>query len=133
MPRVTKAHMKESIVTFATDVLEIMNDYFNLNDFSNNEGYYDIERNGWYYHLHKSVVHFKPEIHIYRHNYRQGNTIFKKDQPKGHRIYEDAWIYREGACCTTIGRDENGNPILSKDNGFLMGGYSFQGYVKKMF
>jgi len=130
MPRITKAHMKESIVSFANDTMKIMNENLNLNDLTNREDKPMIESDGWYY---KSVANIKPEIRIRRQNYRPNNTKFFKDQPKGNRINEEAWIYKEGMNCNILGIDENGQYINDKDNGFLIDGFSVQDYKKSAF
>ena len=46
MPRITKAHMKESIVSFANDVMKIINENLNLNDLTNREDKPIIESDG---------------------------------------------------------------------------------------
>ena len=122
MPRITKAHMKESIVSFANDAIQIIHENLNLNDIINREDKPIIESNGWYYYIHKSVTNIKPEIRIRRQNYRQGNTQYFKDQLKGYRINEEAWIYKEGMNC-----------VFGKDYGFLIDGFSVQDYSKKAF
>ena len=133
MPRITKAHMKESIVSFANDAIKIINENFNLNDLTNREDKPNIESDGWYYYLHKSVANVKPEIRIRRKNYRTGNTKFFKDQPKGNRIDEEAWIYKEGMNCVILSIDENDQYIMAKDRGFLIDGFSVQDYKKSSF
>ena len=133
MPRITKAHMKESIVSFANDSVKIINENLNLNDLTNREDKPIIESDGWYYYLHKSITHVKPEIRIKRQNYRCYNTKFYKDQPKGNRINEEAWIYKKGMSCRILGIDENDQFILDKDHGFLIYGFSVQGYKKTAF
>lgn len=133
MPHITKAHMKESIVSFANDAIKIINENLNLNDLTNKEDIPIIEYNGWYYYLHKYVSNIKPEIHIGRQNYRRDNTKFFKDQPKGNRINEEAWIYKEGMNCRILGIDENGQYIHDKDHGFLIDGFSVQNYNKSVF
>ena len=133
MPRITKAHMKESIVSFVNDAIQIIKENLNLNDLTNREDIPTIISNGWYYYLHKSIANIKPEIRIRRQNYRQGNTYYFKDQPKGNRINEEAWIYKEGMNCRTLYIDDNGNRIRDKDHGFLIDGFSVQDYSKKAF
>ena len=133
MPRITKAHMKESIVPFANDAIKIINGNLNLDDLTNREDKPNIESDGWYYYVHKSVANIKPEIKIRRQNYRPNNTKFFKDQPKGNRIDEEAWIYKEGMNCYILGIDENGQYILDKDHGFLIDGFSVQDYKKSVF
>ena len=133
MTRITKAHMKESIVSFANDVIKIINENLNINDLTNREDKPIIETDGWYYYLHKSVANVKPEIRIRRQNYRYGNTKFFKDQPKGNRINEEAWIYKEGMNCHILGINENGQRIYDKDHGFLINGFSVQDYKKSAF
>ena len=133
MPRITKAHMKESIVPFANDAIKIINGNLNLDDLKNREDKPFIESDGWYYYVHKSVANIKPEIKIRRQNYRPNNTKFFKDQPKGNRIDEEAWIYKEGMNCSILGIDENGQYILGKDHGFLIDGFSVQDYKKSVF
>ena len=133
MPRITKADMKESIVSFANDAIQILNENLNLNDLTNREDKPTIVFNGWYYDIHKSIANIKPEIRIRRQNYRQGNTQYFKDQPKGNRINEEAWIYKEGMNCLILGIDENGQLIHAKDHGFLIDGFSIQDYSKKKF
>lgn len=133
MPRITKSHMKESIVSFSDDTIKIINEKLNLNDLTNSEYIPCIQINGWYYYIHKSVVNIKPEIRIRRQNYRMGNTNFFKDQPKGNRINEEAWIYKEGMNCRILGIDENGQFIRDKDYGFLISGFSVQDYKKSAF
>jgi hypothetical protein len=133
MPRITKAHMKESIVSFANDVVKIINENLNVNDLTNREDKPIIESDGWYYYVHKSIANVKPEIRIKRQNYRPYNTKFFKDQPKGNRINEEAWIYKEGMNCYILGIDENGQLIHAKDHGFLIDGFSVQDYKKSAF
>ena len=133
MPRITKAHKKESIVSFANDAIKIINENLNLNDLTNREDKPIIESNGWYYYLHKSVANIKPEILIKRQNYRFGNTKYFKDQPKGNRINEEAWIYKEGMNRPILGIDENRQLIHGKDDGFLINGFSVQDYNKSAF
>jgi hypothetical protein len=133
MPRITKAHMKESIVSFANDAVKIINENLNLNDLTNREDKPIIESDGWYYYLHKSIANVKPEIRIRRQNYRPYNTKFFKDQPKGNRIDEEAWIYKDGMNCYILGIDENGQHIHAKDHGFLIDGFSVQDYKKSAF
>tara|TARA_B100001094_G_C18143755_1_gene779434 strand:- start:865 stop:1251 length:387 start_codon:yes stop_codon:yes gene_type:complete len=128
MPRITKAHKKESIVSFANDTIKIINENLNLNDLTNREDKPIIESDSWYYYLHKSVVHVKPEIHIIRYNYR-----FLKDQPKGNHIIEEAWIYKEGMNRPILGIDDNGQYIYDKDDGFLIDGFRVQDYEKTAF
>ncbi len=123
MPRITKEHMKESIVSFANDAVQIINENLNLDDLTNREDKPIIESNGWYYCLHKSVANIKPEIRIRRQNYRPYNRKSFEDQPKGNRIYEEAWIYKEGKNCR----------ILGVDHGFIIDGFSVQDYKKKVF
>jgi len=133
MPRITKAHMKESIVSFSEDAIKIIKENFNLDDLKNREDKPTIESNGWYYYAHKSIANVKPEIRIRRQNYRQGITKYFKDQPKGNRIDEEAWIYKEGMNCIILGVDENGELQHAKDHGYLIDGFSVQNYVKKAF
>lgn len=133
MPRITKADMKESIVSFANDAIKILNENLNLNDLINREDKPIIESDGWYYYLHKSVANVKPEIRIKRQNYRVGHTKFYKEQPKGNRINEEAWIYKEGMNCRILGIDENDQYIHDKDRGFLIDGFSVQDYKKLAF
>tara|TARA_R110000868_G_C10307153_1_gene711706 strand:+ start:13 stop:414 length:402 start_codon:yes stop_codon:yes gene_type:complete len=133
MVRITKAHMKESITSFANDAIKIINNNLNLTDLINREDKSIIEFDGWYYYLHKSVENVKPEIRISRQNYRFYNTKFFKDQPKGNRIYEEAWIYKEGTNCHILYIDENGQYIHDKDHGFLINGFSVQDYKKSAF
>jgi hypothetical protein len=127
--------MKESIIPFANDAVEIINKYLNLNDLTNREDIPSLEIDGWYYYLHKSVanINIKPEIRIRRQNYRKGNTAFYRDQPKGNRIDEEAWIYKKGVNCRILGVNENGEYILDKDHGFIIGEFSIQGYSKSAF
>jgi hypothetical protein len=132
MPRITKAHMKESIVSFANDSITIIKEKLNLHDMDNREDIPSFEKDGWYYYLHKSVTNVKPEIRVRRQNYRQGNTQYYKDQPKGNRINEDAWIYKEGMNRTILGRD-NGETLYGRDDGFIIDGLSVQDYTKNAF
>ena len=81
----------------------------------------------------KSIANVKPEIRIRRQNYRPYNTKFFKDQPKGNRINEEAWIYKEGMNCCILDIDENGQYIFDKDHGFLIDGFSVQDYKKSAF
>jgi hypothetical protein len=133
MPRITKEHMKESIVSFANDAIKIINENLNLNDLTNREDKPIIESDGWYYYLHKSVANGKPEIRIRRQNYRVYNTTFFEDRPEGNCINEEAWIYKEGMNCYILGIDENGQYIHDKDHGFLIDGFSVQDYKKSAF
>jgi len=133
MPRITKSHMKESVVSFANDAIQIINENLNLNDLTNREDNPTIVSNGWYYYLHKSIANIKPEIRIRRQNYRQGNTHYFKDQPKDNRINEEALIYKEGMNCRILGVDDNGKHIYDKDHGFIIDGFRVQDYSKKAF
>ena len=133
MPRITKAQKEKSIEPFANDSIKIINENLNLNDLTNREDKPIIESDGWYYYLHKSIANVKPEIRIRRQNYRPYNTKFFKDQPKGNRINEEAWIYKEGMNCCILDIDENGQYIFDKDHGFLIDGFSVQDYKKSAF
>jgi len=119
MPRITKAQLKESIVPFAIDVIAVINTKVNVNDLINREDIPDFEQNGWYYYVHKSIINNTPEIRIKRQNYRLWNTQYYKDQPKGNRISEEAWIYKENMNC-------NANLI---DTGYIVDGFSIQNYI----
>ena len=123
MPRITKQHMKESIVSFANDAMRIINENF---DFTERQEL-RIEHNGWYYWI--QYLKQYNEIAIIRHNYRLNND---KDQPKGNRISERAFIYKEGDNCVLL-RGNNGEIIREKDKGFLIDGFSVQDYLKKAF
>lgn len=123
MPRITKAQLKESIVPFAIDAITVINRKVNVNDLINREDIPDFEQNGWYYYVHKSIINNTPEIRIKRQNYRLWNTLYYKDQPKGNRISEEAWIYKENMNC-------NANHI---DTGYIVDGFSIQNYIKKAF
>jgi hypothetical protein len=122
--------MKESIISFANDAIKIINENLNLNDLTNREDKPTIESDGWYYYLHKSVANIKPEIRIKRQNYRICNTQY---QPKGNRINEEAWIYKEGTNCVILGVNENGEYIRDNDKGFIINGFSIQDYKKNAF
>lgn len=131
MPRVTKEQKKESIIHFANDVIKLIKDNLNLdNEVRETKPY--IECNGWYYYLGKGVVHINPEIRITRQNYRPGDTRYYKDQPKSNRIYESAWVYKEGMNRVILGKDSNGF-ILAKDDGFIIDGFSIQDYKIHVF
>ena len=125
--------MKESIIPFANDALEMINENLNLNDLTKREEITCIQHGDWYYCLHKSVVNIKPEIRVKRQNYRMGNTKFYKDQPKGNRINEEAWIYKKGINCYILGINENGELIHDKDHGFIINDFSIQDYKKTVF
>jgi len=127
MPRITKAHMKESILPFANDAIAIIKENLDLDDMEHREDKPIIEHGGWYYYLHKSIANIKPEIRIRRQNYRFYNVQYLKDQPKGNRIYEEAWIYKEGMNCPIYKDGSRG-----KDHGFIVNGFSVQDYVKKV-
>lgn len=132
MPRITKAHMKESIVPFSIDVLQIINEIFKLND-SNIEIIEEkrhLELNNWFYYIHISTVIIKPEIHITRRNFC---NKCNKNQCKGNNIFEEAWIYKEGANCKRLGKNEKDEYLYSKDHGYLTDGFSIQNYIKKVF
>ena len=86
MPRITKAQLKDSILSFSDDAIKIIKKKLNLNDLDNREDILDFEEDGWYYYLHKSVDIIKPEIRIRRQNYKKYNTKYYNDQPKGNRI-----------------------------------------------
>jgi len=133
MHRITKAHMKESIVSFANDSIQIINEHLNLNDLTSREDKPTIESNGWYYYLHKSIANIKPEIRIRRQNYRTDHTKYFKDQPKGNRINEEAWIYKEGMNRYYLGVNDNGESIYGIDPGFIVNGFSVQSYLKTAF
>jgi hypothetical protein len=133
MPRITKAHQEESIKPFAEDAIEFIHAHLDLDDLNNREDKPTIEFNGWHWYVHKSIANIKPEIRIRRQNYRQGNTQYFKDQPKGNRINEEAWIYKEGMHCYNYSINENGERIYDKDHGFLIDGFSVQDYSKTMF
>lgn len=128
MPHITKAHKKESIVSFAKDAVRVINEKLNLNDLTKKETLPIFEFDGWCYYLHKSIANVKPEIRIKRENFRN-----KKDLPKGSRIYEEAFIYIEGMNCPILGIDENDEYICDKDKGFLINGFSVQDYKKTAF
>jgi hypothetical protein len=133
MPHISKKHMKESIILFANDILEIINEKLNLNDLSRREDIPCIEHNGWYYYLHKSIANIQPEIRVKRQNYRMYDTKFYKDQPKGNRINEEAWIYKKGMNCYILGINEKGELIHDKDHGFIINDFSIQHYNKTAF
>jgi len=120
--------MKESIVPFANDAIKLIKEKFDLTDMENREDIPMFVYNGWCYYMYKSVANAKPEIKISRYNHR-----YYKDQPKGNRIHEQAWIYREGKNCRITGIDENGNWIHAPDHGFVIDGFSIQDYFKKAF
>ena len=123
MPRMTGPHQEVSIVSFANDTIKILKENLNFDDIENSEEKPIIEYNGWYYYIHKSVINIKPELRVKRQNYRYGGTYYFKDQPKGNRINESAWIYKEG-----MNLDYKG-----KDFGFIIDGFSVQTYIKKVF
>jgi len=113
--------MKESIVEFAKDAIDVINLHLDLNDMSKDEAQ-DIEHNGWYYHLRKNTS-FKAiasEIIITRRNYRPSHY---EDQPEGNHIVETAWIYKEGMSCS----------LLTKiDTGYKIDGYIIHHYNKQI-
>ena len=127
MPRITKEHMKESIIPFLNDALRIITENINLDANDNREDVPPFEEDGWYYYLYKSIAHIKPEIRIKRQNYKE-----YKDQPKGNRINEQAWVYKEGMNYKFI-QDKNGIIYQDKDRGFIQNGFSFQDYKKTAF
>jgi len=127
MPRITKEHMKESIIPFVNDALRIITENLNLDDMDNREDVSSFEEDGWYYYLYKSIAYIKPEIRIKRQNYKE-----YKDQSKGNRINEHAWVYREGMNYKFI-QDKNGIIYPDKDRGFIQNGFSFQDYKKTAF
>ena len=94
MPRVTKAHMRQSIHPFAADAIKIIRKNFDLTDRINREDY-EFEEDGWYYTIHKDV-HFVEfiELRIKRQNFKP-NQYRIKYQPKGNRLEETAWVYFE--------------------------------------
>lgn len=124
MPRITKEEKKENIASFSNDAIKLIQEHFNLNEYlephfvSRKE---DIVSDGWYYYLHKSSIGISQlqEIRIKRQNYKQ-----YKEQPKGNRINEEAWVYREGT---------NRRILDGKDHGFIIDGFSIQGYEKTRF
>lgn len=131
MPRITKAHMKESIVLFANDAVKVINEYLDLDDNKDNiNRFNEIEHDGWYYILVKNVQHVNPEIRIERRNHKIGN---EKELPKGTRICERAWIYKEGMNCKIIGVYGIGDYEHAPDHGYLFQGFSIQDYSKCAF
>lgn len=126
--------MKESIIPFANDALEMINKYLNLNDLTTREEIQCIQQGDWYYYLHKSVINIKPEIRVKRQNYRMGNTKFYKDQPKGNRINEEAWIYKKGSNKFICYINEKGEVIHDKKYyDYIINDFSIQDYEKKAF
>ena len=124
MPRFTKEQQKENITLFSNDAVKLINEHFNLNEYnkpnvvSRKE---DVVSDGWYYYLHKSTIgdSLLQELRVRRQNYKQ-----RKDQPKGNRITEEAWVYQEGM---------NYRILDGKDHGFIIDGYSIQNYNKYRF
>jgi hypothetical protein len=127
MPRVTKTQMQSHLKLFANDAMKIIKENINVNDLQHREDKPIIEENGWYYYLHKSIANVKPEIRMRRRNYNNVN-----EKPKGNRIDEEAWIYKEGMNCRILGIDENKQLILDKDHGFIIDGFSVQGYKRSV-
>ena len=132
MPRITKAQLKDSILSFSDDAIKIIKKKLNLNDLDNREDILDFEEDGWYYYLHKSVDIIKPEIRIRRQNYKKYNTKYYNDQPKGNRINEEAWIYKKDMNRIILGF-QNGEYFYGKDTGFITDGFSVQDYKKTAF
>lgn len=146
MPRITEAHKKESIVSFARDALNVLHANLDLDDLTKGEvlppltgdaaiqagvvpwagpGYMEfpwIFHDGWYYYMHKSVANIdvlgSPELRVKRQNFRLGNTDYFKDQPKGNRIREGAWIYKEG---------------MLRDGACVYGGYKIDGFNVQLY
>jgi hypothetical protein len=127
MPRVTKQQMKERVPEFARDAVDLIRERLNLDDMKNLINQPMFQHNGWYYYLGKTITIINPEIRIYRENYKN-----LKDLPKGSRIYEEAWIYKEGANCKILGIME-GHIIHDNDHGFLLDGFSIQDYKLSIF
>jgi len=119
MPRITKEQKKENIAAFSNDAVKLINEHFNLNEYNepNFVSRKEFISDGWYYYLHKSTIVDLQEIRVRRQNYKQ-----YKDQPKGNRVNEQAWVYQAG----TNNRISDG-----KDHGFIIDGFSIQDYIKE--
>ena len=126
MPRVTKAEYKESIVTFADDSVKVIKECLNLDD-NKASLPIKIEKNGWYYMLKKNVQNVNPEIRITRQNFKIGK---EKEFPKGNRIEESAWIYKEGGNCRIINIYGIDDYDHAPDHGYLLDGFSIQDYLR---
>jgi len=129
MPRVTKAEYKESIVTFADDSVKVIKENLNL-DYNKASLPIQIEKNGWYYTIKKNVQNVNPEIIIRRENFKIGK---EKEFPKGNRIEERAFIYKEGGNCKIIGVYGLDDYEHAPDHGYLLDGFSIQDYVRFRF
>jgi hypothetical protein len=128
MPRVTKAEYKESIRTFADDSVAVIKEYLNLDE--NKDSLHCIEKNGWYYTIKKNVQHVNPEIILRRENFKMGK---EKEYPKGNRIEERAFIYKEGMNCEIINIYGLDDYEHAPDHGYLLDGFSIQDYVRFRF
>ena len=132
MPRITKAHKRESIIPFSKEAIGIIKDKCNLDDTIYGKVIPEFEKDGWRYKLRKNILPDHSnlpennllEILIQRHNYNNCGPDSGKDQPKGNRINEQAFIYKEG---------ENAEIVSGKDRGFIIDGFSVQCYDKRAF
>ena len=128
MPRVTQAEYKESIGTFADDSVAVIKEYLNLDEYK--DSLHRIEKNGWNYTIKKNVQHVNPEIILRRENFKLGK---EKEFPKGNRIQERAFIYKQGGNCVIIGINEFGDYEHDPDHGHLLNGFSIQDYLRFRF
>jgi hypothetical protein len=84
-----------SIDEFFNDIVIVIKEKLNLDDILNYEYYYNYEKNGLYYYLYKSAVKDnKIKIIVKRSNYRQGNIRYYNFKPRGKRLMEEAYIYK---------------------------------------
>ena len=128
MPRVTKKQKEERILVFACEAVNLIKERLDLDDNKNVTNEPMFEYNGWYYYLGKTVTIINPEIRIYRRNYKN-----IKDLPKGSRIDEEAWIYKEGMNCKILNVYGYGDYHHDKDDGFLVDEFSVQDYKISIF
>jgi hypothetical protein len=117
-----KAQMKECAILFVNNAFRrIIRDKLfgeNCTEEGGEQQMY-FEEDGWYYSMKKNNAVIQPEFVVYGQNYHRGRTEYYKYQPKGHRINEEAWIYKE---------------VMNRKSGqIVVDGYSIQDYKKTAF
>lgn len=130
MPRITKAHLKESIKIFAEEVVKLIKERLDIENEKENETI-EFEYGGWYYYLHKNIFYesVKPEICVKRRNFKRGIT----KENKGNHITETAFVYKEGRNCEVYYDKKLDKKIYGKDTGYIYDGLSFYNYSKTAF
>lgn len=126
MPRITKAHLKESIKVFAEEVVKLIRERLDIEN-EEEEEKVEFEYEGWYYYLRKNNFYenVKPEICVKRQNFK---SIRKEN--KGNHIREFAYVYKEGRNCEVYYDKKLDKKIYGKDTGYIYDGLSFYNYSK---